>query len=122
MCTQDLSLKITNIEPSYSKDPLGGCFKLTFGADGIQYDLLFSSFIKSTFEQDENLKKYISKIDIDDFYTCSDVIKEFYSLGIPVEDWVVNYIEEVKTRISAFSALLSLFQHLKTFGDDERTH
>jgi hypothetical protein len=121
MYTQDLDLKLTTIKPEYSDKPLLGHFKLTFGLSKAEYDLAFPSFIKYKYEKDEKLKQYIRNLDTEDIYTCSDIIKEFYSLGLPVEDWVEEYIEDVKRRMTAFSALIRLFQHLKTFGDDERT-
>lgn len=121
MYTQDLELKLTTIEPEYSDKPLLGHFKLTFGVSQVAYELVFASLIKYKYEKDDKLKQYIRNIDSDDFYTTSDIIKEFYSLGLPVDEWVEEYIEDVKKRMSAFSALIRLFQHLKTFGDDERT-
>lgn len=121
MYTQDLDLKLIVIGPEYSNKPLLGHFKLTFGLNGADYDLAFTSFIKYRYEKDEKLKNYIRNLDSEDVYTASDIIKEFYSLGLPVDKWVEEYIEDVKKRMSAFSALIRLFQHLKTFGDDERT-
>ena len=119
---RDLELKLTSIEPKYSKEVLGGHFRLAFGIEGgVDYDLAFSSFILNRYEKDEKLKEYVRKIDSEDIFTPSDIIKEFYSLGLPVEQWVEEYIEEVKNRVSAFSALIRLFQHLKTFGDDQQS-
>jgi hypothetical protein len=117
MLSTELSEKITNIEPTYEKDILGGRFEVTFGMDNKFY-LSFPAFLKYQFQEDKNLRNYIANRDADEV-SASSIVHHLYDIGCPVEDWVHEYFAMAKSKVSKFEALLQLFNHIKDFGDDD---
>jgi len=115
--------RVSSIVPVYEKSLLGGYFAVTFETNDT-FKLPFSSFLKSQFERDEKLRTYVrsrSDGDSEDYdveITATGVVKDLYDIGCPVDEWVEDYFTIMKSKISKFEALLQLFNHLKTFGDD----
>jgi hypothetical protein len=118
MLLKELDDKITDISPVYDSTLLGGHFKVTFGLDNI-FQLAFTAFLKNKFEEDAKLKSYVSGRDADSEVNASAIIRDLYNIGCPMDSWVEDYFQNVRARVSQFDALLQLFNHLKTFGDDE---
>lgn len=121
MFTQDSEIQVTSVAPEYGSGLLDGHFNITFNetADTL-FRLSFSAFLRQRFTIDKNLKRYVRNLDKDDTYTASAIIANMYDLGLPLDEWVSEYMEEVKERMDAFGSLIRIFHILKSFGDDER--
>lgn len=120
MFTQDSEIQVTSVTPEYGSSLLDGHFNVTFDVtDDTLFRLSFSAFLRHRFVLDEALKKYVRNLDKDDTYTASAIVADMYDLGLPMEEWVCEYMEVVKTRMSTFGTLIKLFHFLKSFGDDE---
>lgn len=121
MFEQDSQIQVTSVAPEYGTEMLDGHFNITFDETReTVFRLSFSAFLKHRFIHDTNLKQYVRKLDKDDVFTASTIVAHLYDIGLPMEDWVAEYMEEVKSRMSAFGSLVKLFHLLKSFGDDER--
>lgn len=118
MLLKELNDKITGITPVYESTLLGGHFEVTFGLDNV-FKLSFTAFLKSRFEEDVKLKSYVRGRDDDSAVNASSIIEDLYQIGCPMDSWVEDYFKNVRARVSQFDALLQLFNHLKSFGDDE---
>ena len=120
--------EVTQVNPKYDEGPISGHFVVTFGIEKpVPYNLEFGSFITYMFERDPKLKEYMVKVghslnDKDIFMTFTDVIKEMYSIGMPVEDLVADYIAHVKSKVSndAFEAMISLYKMLMNLDEPQR--
>jgi hypothetical protein len=116
MLSKELDDKITDVSPMYEKSTLGGHFEVTFGLDNV-FKLNFTAFLKNRFELDEKLKSYVRDRDTDEI-SASSIVRDLYSIGCPMDQWVNEYFVDVRSRVSQFDALLHLFNHLKNFGDE----
>jgi len=117
---QDTQTRVTSVIPEYEPGVLDGYFNITFDKTrDTVFRLSFSAFLKHRFTQDVKLKQYIRKIDKDDIFTASTIVAHLYDIGLPMEEWVCEYMEVVKARISTFDTLIKLVHFIKTFGDDE---
>lgn len=120
MVVKELDDKITQISPVYDDTSLlGGHFAVTFGIDNT-FTLKFAVFLRHQFEKDEKLKSYVRNSERGDV-SVSSIIKDLYEIGCPVTEWVETYFKEMRSKVSAFDALLALYITLKQFNDDRDT-
>ena len=120
MVVKELNDKITQISPVYSDTTLlDGHFNVTFGLDNT-FTLKFAVFLRHQFEKDEKLKSYVRGSEREDV-SVSTIIKDLYEIGCPIDEWVENYFTDVRSKVSAFDALLALYITLKQFNDDRDT-
>jgi len=117
MLLRELEDKITSIRPVYDKTVLGGHFEVTFGPN-VVFNLSFPAFLKNKFEEDQKLKDYVRNRKDDAEISASGIVNNLYYIGCPVDEWVEDYFVNVRSKVSQFDALLQLFNHLKSFGDD----
>jgi len=117
MLLKKLDDKITDITPVYENNTLGGHFRVEIGTDAA-FQLSFTSFLKSRFEENEKLKKYVRTRCDASSITASGIVEDLYSIGCPIELWVEDYFTSVRLD-TQYDALLQLFNHLKGFNDDD---
>jgi hypothetical protein len=117
MLLKELEDKITSITPQYDNTVLGGHFIVTFGTH-VVFNLSFPAFLKRRFEEDQKLKDYVRNRKDDAEISASGIVRDLYSIGCPMEEWIEDYFTNVRSKVSQFDALLQLFNHLKSFGDD----
>jgi hypothetical protein len=118
MLLKELEDKITSITPQYDNTVLGGHFVVTFGAH-VVFTLSFAAFLKHKFEKDQKLKDYVRGRGDEAEISASGIVRDLYSIGCPMEEWIEDYFINVRSKVSKFDALLQLFNHLKSFGDDD---
>jgi len=114
-----LDTAVTYIEPVYNySNVAGGYFNVYFGHDDKNpFKLSFAAFLEYRVREDVALYEYLQKRD-DESNTVSHAIYDLYDIGFPVDVWVEEYIEYVKTRVDRrlFNALVQLFTTIKGFN------
>jgi len=115
----DPDFKLTKVEPNYDYSTVGGGhFKLYFGTDQkATHKLSFYGFLESRLQTDDDLFEYIKTHHKDK--TISHAIWDLYDLGFPIDQWVQDYVANVKKDVDPkmFNALVSFYRYIKDFGN-----
>lgn len=115
----DPDFKLTKVEPNYDFSSVGGgYFKLYFGSDSkATHKLSFYGLLESKLQVDDNLFEYIKTHHKDK--TLSHAIWDLYDLGFPIDQWVQDYVANVKNDVDPkmFNALVSFYRYIKDFGN-----
>ena len=111
-------VKITKIEPVYDFEKVaGGYFEVYFDYDTKDpFKLSFVPFLDHQIRHNTELFEYLKKTSKD--LTVSHAICDLYDLGVPIDDWVKDYVEIAKNATSAglFNALVQFYMHIKNFN------
>lgn len=112
-------IKIARIEPVYEYDFVaGGYFALYIGDnDSEPFKLSFAPFLNDRIEKDKALFEYLEKKSKDS--TISHAIYDLYDIGFPVDEWVQEYLDDVKSKVDPklLQALFTFYNYIKKFGD-----
>lgn len=119
------NIKIGTIEPSYSTDSVGsGHFFVDLlckdTLEASTYRLSFTIFLEWMLSNDKKLFEYTKKNYKDTNKTVSDIIKDFYELGIDVDHHVSLYFEDMLNKVDPemMQKLLAFFTFIRKFGED----
>lgn len=107
--------KLVSFTPHYDYTRVGGGhFTLKLETEDGQelYDLGFVELLEDRLKHDEGLFNYIGEHHRQN--KVSDVIKDLYSLGAPLEEWINDYMIESRADLNPklFSALLNFYNNL----------
>jgi hypothetical protein len=116
----ETAIEITRVDAKFDfNNELGGHFDIYFGPDTVDpFTLSFIPFLDERVNKDDALFKYISD-NKDKCPTVSYTILELYDLGMPVDDWVKEYINS-RSQVNAelFNTLIKFFNFMNNFGSD----
>ena len=109
---------ITRINPVYDFDKVAcGYFEIYVDYDTKDpFKLSFVPFLDHQIRNNSELFDYLKKTSKD--LTVSHAIYDLYDIGVPIEDWVREYVEIAKNATSAglFNALIQFYLHIKNFN------
>jgi hypothetical protein len=114
-----LEYKIINIEPEYNFNKIsGGFFRVYFEGLKEPFKLSFVPFLERELKSNDELYSYVEKHFSEK--TVSDVIRDLYELGYPLEEKVENYIKKAAESVDLklFNQLLRLFHYMRDFGGE----
>lgn len=91
---------IMSIDPVYDfNHAAGGYFRICFGVNSNNFNLSFAPFIEDRVKQDKKLFDYIKK-NTSKHTTISHTIYDLYDIGVPVDDWVREYVKMIQNHAS----------------------
>ncbi len=116
---------ITQIEPHYDFDDRGkGRFEI-YVENEMAFTIRFGAFMDHRLQLDREdnegrlftflMNNYSKK-------TISHAIRDLYEIGFDIDDWVKEYITNLMSRSSKYSAMLRMLSMLKNFGNDEDSY